>query len=78
MGRPIASRLDDAATEGPMPPKPSWRVTCSCGWEWECSSEWAAKSAARLHPQLGPLDVKHDARVDPPEGFGDEQQFPLT
>jgi hypothetical protein len=32
-------------------------VTCSCGWERECSSEWAASSAAKLHHQLGPLDV---------------------
>ena len=61
-----------------MPPKPSWRVTCPCGWERECSSEWAASSAAKLHHQLGPLDVKHDARVDPPEGFGGGQQLPLT
>ena len=61
-----------------MPPKPSWRVTCSCGWERECSSEWAASSAAKLHHQLGPLDVKHDARVEPPDGFGDGQQLPLT
>jgi hypothetical protein len=38
----------------------------------------AANSAAKLHPQLGPWDVKHDARVDPPEGFGDGQQVPLT
>jgi hypothetical protein len=34
-----------------MPPKPSWRVTCCCGWERECSSEWAANSAAKLHPE---------------------------
>ena len=61
-----------------MPPKPSWRVTCCCGWERECSSEWAATSAANLHPQLTRLDVKHDVRVDPPEGFGDGEQLPLT
>ena len=29
---------------------------CSCGWERECSSEWAAESASKLHPQLR-LDV---------------------
>ena len=61
-----------------MPPKLSWRVTCCCGWERECSSEWAASSAAKLHPQMGPWDVKHDTRVDPPEGFGDGQQLLLT
>jgi len=77
-GRAIASRLDEVAREGPVPPKPSWRVTCCCGWERECSSEWAANSAAKLHPQLGPLDVKHDARVDPPEGLGDGHELPLT
>jgi hypothetical protein len=44
----------------------------------ECSSEGAANSAAKLHPQLGPLDVKHDPRVDSLEGFGGGQQLPLT
>ena len=60
-----------------MPPKPSWRVKCCCGWERECSTEWAAASAAKVHPQLTRVDVKHDVRVDPPEGFGDGQ-VPLT
>ena len=23
-----------------------WCITCSCGWERECSSEWAAQSVA--------------------------------
>ena len=27
-----------------------WRVLCSCGWERECSSAWAAQSVSRLHP----------------------------
>ena len=61
-----------------MPPKSSWRVTCCCGWERECSSEWAANSAAKLHPQLALMDVEHEARVDGPEGFTGDQQLPLT
>jgi hypothetical protein len=61
-----------------MPPKPPWRVTCCCGWERECSSEWAANSAAKLHPQLALMDVKHEARVDGPERFTGDQQLPLT
>jgi hypothetical protein len=45
-----------------------WLVTCSCGWERECSSEWAARSVAKLHPQLAPMDVAHVTRVEGPEG----------
>ncbi|HTI56641.1 MAG TPA: hypothetical protein VMC04_20570 [Verrucomicrobiae bacterium] len=28
---------------------PSWRVRCSCGWEREASSAWAATALFRLH-----------------------------
>jgi len=61
-----------------MPPKPSWRVTCCCGWERECSSEWAANSAAKLHPQLAPMDVKHEAALTRTRGIHSDQQLPLT
>jgi hypothetical protein len=50
-----------------------WRVTCSCGWTRECSSEWAAQSVARLHPQLARADVEHRMRVEAPAGEGEEQ-----
>jgi hypothetical protein len=30
-------------------PRPSWRVTCSCAWEREASSAWAANVIVRLH-----------------------------
>jgi hypothetical protein len=43
-----------------------WLVTCSCGWERECSSEWAARSVSSLHPQLAPVDVPLLATRDLP------------
>ena len=36
-----------------------WLVTCSGGWERECSSELAAQSVSKLHPQLAPTDGAH-------------------
>ncbi|HJV57181.1 MAG TPA: hypothetical protein VJ971_14475 [Methylomirabilota bacterium] len=30
-------------------PRPSWRIRCSCGWEREASSAWAATAIFRLH-----------------------------
>jgi hypothetical protein len=60
------------------PPKPSWLVTCSCGWERECASEWAAQSVSRLHPQLAPMDVAHMTRVEGPESGAGGQQLTLT
>jgi hypothetical protein len=55
-----------------------WLVTCSCGWEPECSSEWAARSVSRLHPQLSPMDVAHETRVEGPESGAGGQQLTLT
>jgi hypothetical protein len=56
-----------------------WLVICSCGWERECSSEWAARSVSRLHPQLAPVDVAHVTRVEGPgDGAGEQQQLRLT
>lgn len=54
-----------------------WLVTCSCGWERECSSEWAARSVSKLHPQLAPIDVTHETRVEGP-GNGGGCQLRLT
>jgi len=57
----------------------AWLVTCSCGWERECSSKWAAKSVSKLHPQLAPMDVAHVTRVEGPDrDAGGPQQLSLT
>jgi hypothetical protein len=55
-----------------------WLVTCSCGWERECSSEWAAQSVSKLHPQLAPMDVAHVTRVEGPDNGAVGQQLTLT
>jgi hypothetical protein len=51
-----------------------WRVICSCGWTGECSSEWAARSVAKLHPTLAPANVEHITRVEPLPGEGKRQR----
>ena len=56
-------------------PKPRWRVTCSCGWERECSSEWAAQSVSKLHPQFAPTDVPRVTRIEGPDGSAGERQL---
>jgi hypothetical protein len=58
--------------------RPSWLVICSCGWERECSSEWAADSVSKLHPQLASMDVAHTTRIEGPEGGAGGQQLTLT
>ena len=58
--------------------KPRWLVICSCGWERECSSELAAQSVSKLHPQLAPMDVAHTTRVEGPDEDADGQQLSLT
>jgi hypothetical protein len=55
-----------------------WLVICSCGWERECSSEWAAQSVSKLHPQLAPMDVAHMTRVEGPDDSGRGQQLTMT
>jgi hypothetical protein len=52
-----------------------WLVTCSCGWERETVSEWAARSVGQLHPQLAPMDVVHTTRVEGPEDATGGQQL---
>jgi hypothetical protein len=44
----------------------------------ECSSEWAAQTASKLHPQLAPMDVTHVTRVEGPESAAGGEQLPLT
>jgi hypothetical protein len=54
-----------------------WLVTCSCGWGREASSEWAAKSIARLHAEhLGPCGTEHTVTIEEPPTPG--QQLTLT
>jgi hypothetical protein len=52
-----------------MPDKKSrWLVTCSCGWEREASSAWAATASFRLHAQLSlKSDTEHIIRIEEPE-----------
>ena len=59
-----------------MTAKP-WFVNCSCGWERACSSEWAAQSIAKLHPQLASLDLAHVTRVEGPGATSIGQQLIL-
>ncbi|HKV71441.1 MAG TPA: hypothetical protein VJN62_09355 [Gemmatimonadales bacterium] len=54
-----------------------WRVVCSCGWTGEASSEWAAKSITKLHPQLAPADVAHVTRIEGPDMPGTSTQLTL-
>jgi hypothetical protein len=58
--------------------KPRWLVICSCGWERETVSEWAARSVSKLDPQLAPMDVAHVTRVERPEDNAGGQQLTLT
>jgi hypothetical protein len=55
-----------------------WLVFCSCGWEREAVSEWAAKSLCKLHPQLAAMDVALVTRVDGPDQAAGDQQLTLT
>jgi hypothetical protein len=55
-----------------------WLVTCSCGWERQAVSEWAAKSLCRLHPQLAAMDVAHVTRVEGPDQAASGDQLTLT
>jgi hypothetical protein len=71
-----------AAAEGhdPLtstPGKPRWLVTCSCGWEREASSEWAATAIAKLHVQrLSVSGTEHTITIEGPLAGG--QQLTLT
>ena len=55
-----------------------WLVVCCCGWERECSSEWAARSVSKLHPQLAAMDVTHTTRVEGPGDGAGARQLTLT
>jgi hypothetical protein len=56
-----------------------WLVFCSCGWEREAVSEWAAQSVSKLHPQLAAMDVAHVTHVEgPDQAASGDQQLTLT
>ena len=59
--------------------KPSWRVVCSCGWEREASSAWAATASLRLHVQhLGDPSIEHAVTIEePPADDPAGTQLPL-
>jgi len=59
-------------------PRRIWLVTCSCGWERECASQWAAESVSKLHRQLGDVGVEHKTQVEAPGEFGPPEQLPLV
>lgn len=49
------------------PKRPRWRVVCSCGWEREAPSAWAATASVRLHVQhLGAPGIEHTMTIEPP------------
>ena len=58
--------------------KPRWLVLCSCGWERECVSAWAAESVSRLHKQLGAVGVEHATHVEAPGDASRGEQLPLV
>jgi len=59
--------------------KPRWRVVCSCGWEREASSAWAATASLRVHVQhLGDPGVEHAVTIEePPADDPAGTQLPL-
>jgi len=61
------------------PERPRWRVTCSCGWEREASSAWAASAILRLHVQhLGDPTIEHTVTIEePPIDAPPGTQLPL-
>ncbi len=63
-----------------MPERPSgWLLTCSCGWTTALSSQWAAESAAKLHPKLGEPATEHTVRIEsPPDQTHGQSELPLA
>ncbi len=58
----------------PAKPKGPNIVVCSCGWTRECSSRWAAESAAKLHPRLAPPGPAHTLTIEGPPGSDARRQ----
>ena len=57
-----------------------WLITCSCGWEREASSLWAATAIFRLHARhLGDPGIDHTITIkEPPADTPPGTQLPLT
>lgn len=69
-----ASALLPARGSGDRVAAKRWLVICSCGWERETSSAWAANSVRKLHPPIASTDGEHVTRVEgPDEGVGGKQ-----
>jgi hypothetical protein len=60
--------------------KRRWRVVCSCGWERETSSVWAATASLRLHVRhLGAPGIEHAVTIEePPTDAQPGEQLPLV
>jgi hypothetical protein len=88
MGGQTQLRISASPTRGPTwaegevrtPKRPRWHVTCSCGWEREASSAWAASAILRLHVQhLGDPTIEHTVTIEePPTDAPPGTQLPLT
>jgi hypothetical protein len=58
-----------------------WRVTCSCGYEREATSAWAATAIFRLHVKtiLGAREEEHTLAIEePPREEPPSGQLPLV
>jgi hypothetical protein len=60
--------------------KPRWRVVCSCGWEREASSAWAATASVQLRVRhLGAPGIEHAVTIEePPADTPPGEQLPLV
>ncbi|HEX6079499.1 MAG TPA: hypothetical protein VF197_07700 [Methylomirabilota bacterium] len=58
-----------------------WRVVCSCGYEREATSAWAATAIFRLHVKmiLGARQEEHTVAIEEPPADGPPSgQLPLV
>ncbi len=64
-----------------MKPHRLWRVSCSCGYEREATSAWAATAIFRLHVKLilGARQEEHTLTIEePPADAPASGQLPLV
>ena len=61
------------------PKRPRRRVVCSCGWEREASSAWAATAIVRLHVRhLGTPGIERAVTIEePPADAPPGEELPL-
>lgn len=58
-----------------------WRIVCSCGYEREATSAWAATAIFRLHVKmiLGARQEEHTVAIEEPPAEGPPSgQLPLV